>query len=165
MQLCPRPACRYRSKHNTPALAWDTKLAAAAQTWADDCPWGLSDLPYGENMAFGYSSFGDVLDAWYSEVSSSVCGSSSGIQTLRSAGQAGAATLAWHNVVRVPCLDWQGAAGSQRGRLLDDAAVPACMLVSVCSCLTMTGVTLPTSLALVTRASSCGAKAASWAAQ
>jgi hypothetical protein len=63
------PTCRYRSKHNTPALAWDAKLAAAAQAWADSCPWTSSDLPYGENMAFGYDSFGDALDAWYSEVS------------------------------------------------------------------------------------------------
>lgn len=59
---------RYRAKHNAPALAWDTKLAAVAQAWADSCPWGLSDQPYGENMAWGYNGFADAMEAWYSEV-------------------------------------------------------------------------------------------------
>lgn len=62
-------ACSYRAKHNAPALSWDPKLAAVAQSWADSCPAGLSDHPYGENMAWGYKSFIDAAEAWYSEVS------------------------------------------------------------------------------------------------
>lgn len=60
--------CRFRARHGAPTLSWDAKLAAAAQTWADSCPWGHSDSEYGENMAWGYRSFAAVVDAWYNEV-------------------------------------------------------------------------------------------------
>lgn len=59
---------RYRLRHGAAALTWDAKLAAAAQAWADSCPWSLSDSVYGENIAWGYNSFGDAVEAWYSEV-------------------------------------------------------------------------------------------------
>lgn len=67
----------YRTKHGAPGLSWDPKLAAAAQAWADTCPWSYSSeaeggggaVQYGENMGWGYDSFVDVVEAWYSEVS------------------------------------------------------------------------------------------------
>jgi hypothetical protein len=71
LRVCDCPtaiACSYRAKHNAPALSWDPKLAAVAQAWAESCPAGLSDNPYGENMAWGYGSFIDATEAWYSEV-------------------------------------------------------------------------------------------------
>lgn len=60
----------YRAKHSAPALSWDPKLAAAAQAWVHSCPSGLSDNPYGENMAWGYDSFQEAAGAWYAEVGS-----------------------------------------------------------------------------------------------
>lgn len=70
--LCCPCYHRYRAKHNAPALTWDPKIAAVAQSWADSCPWGLSEHKYGENIAWGYNSFGDVLEAWYNEVGTEV---------------------------------------------------------------------------------------------
>lgn len=61
---------KQRSKHGVPALAWDAKLAASAQAWADKCPNGHSGTSgVGENMAWGYANFPAAIDAWYNEVS------------------------------------------------------------------------------------------------
>lgn len=53
-----------------PPLQWDMDIAATATRWATSCPNGHSGAPaLGENMAWGYASIGDVVDAWYNEVS------------------------------------------------------------------------------------------------
>lgn len=68
LTVCCTLTRSYRAKHGAPALSWDTKLAAAAQAWVDSCPSGLSDNPYGENMAWGYDSLQEAAGAWYAEV-------------------------------------------------------------------------------------------------
>ena len=67
---------RVRAKHCAPPLAWSSKLAASAQTWANTirdrgCALGHSGNPrYGENLAAGTSGMLDanaVVGMWYDE--------------------------------------------------------------------------------------------------
>ncbi|GIL49872.1 hypothetical protein Vafri_6154, partial [Volvox africanus] len=59
----------YRSWHSAPPLAWSARLQADAQSWADNCWFEHSDLPYGENLALGHPDILTAIDGWYSEVS------------------------------------------------------------------------------------------------
>lgn len=56
-----------RKKHSAPALTWNTTLASYAQKWSNGCVFKHSGGPYGENLAEGYGSWKDAVDAWYSE--------------------------------------------------------------------------------------------------
>ncbi|KAI8977364.1 hypothetical protein BDF20DRAFT_913699 [Mycotypha africana] len=58
----------FRIKHHAPSLKWDTTLASYAQRWSNKCQFNHSGGPYGENLASGYRSWADVVDAWYGEV-------------------------------------------------------------------------------------------------
>eukprot|EP00775_Hariotina_reticulata_P009864 gene9864-10022_t len=59
----------YRQRHQAAPLAWDDSLASSAATWAAGCPNGHSGYSgVGENMAWGYSTLTDAVDAWYNEV-------------------------------------------------------------------------------------------------
>ncbi|WIA37933.1 hypothetical protein OEZ86_001310 [Tetradesmus obliquus] len=58
-----------RAKHGAPALQWDDAIASTAQSWAAGCPNGHSGTRgVGENMAWGYASLADAVQAWYDEV-------------------------------------------------------------------------------------------------
>ncbi|CAO3655203.1 unnamed protein product [Mucor hiemalis] len=59
---------KLRSKHHSPALKWDTKLAKYAQQWSNKCEFQHSQGPYGENLALGYPTWTSVINGWYSEV-------------------------------------------------------------------------------------------------
>lgn len=60
-----------RALHSAPALTWDTDAYNYAQNYANqyDCSGTLthSHGPYGENLAAGYSTGADAVDAWYNE--------------------------------------------------------------------------------------------------
>jgi len=67
-----------RAQHqNTPALTWSTAMAADAQSWANRGVYEHSKSyqlappagPSGENIAKGYYSLTDAIQAWYDEVS------------------------------------------------------------------------------------------------
>ncbi len=61
----------YRAQHCVPALTWSTKLAAAAQKWADNCWIGHDSKRghIGENIAWGGDRSADsAVKAWYEEV-------------------------------------------------------------------------------------------------
>jgi uncharacterized protein YkwD len=58
-----------RARHGAAPLSWDAPLAAQAQGYADGCPNGHSGMSgVGENLAWGYSSFEEAVNAWYNEV-------------------------------------------------------------------------------------------------
>jgi uncharacterized protein YkwD len=67
---------KYRAKHCAAPLMWSTKLAAAAQKWADSlrdqgCAFGHSGGPYGENLAAGTIGALDpasTVTYWYDEI-------------------------------------------------------------------------------------------------
>lgn len=51
------------------ALGWDDALAASAQAWAGTCSMASSWAPgVGENLAYGYGSWVEAVDAWYRQV-------------------------------------------------------------------------------------------------
>jgi uncharacterized protein YkwD len=56
----------YRERHGVPALTWDAALAQRAQQWADHCQWAHSGP--GENLAMGFLTGPEAVDAWYNEV-------------------------------------------------------------------------------------------------
>jgi uncharacterized protein YkwD len=56
-----------RAKHQAPSLEWDSALARIAQKYVDTCPFGHSDTPYGENLAWGFKSMDLAAAAWYNE--------------------------------------------------------------------------------------------------
>jgi len=59
----------YRARHGSPPLAWDGELEAAARAFTSRCPGGHSGAQgVGENMAWGYRSWQQAVDAWYREV-------------------------------------------------------------------------------------------------
>lgn len=68
-----------RSKHSAPALQWDDTIAQYAQNYANgyDCSMNLkhSGGKYGENLAVGYKSGPDAVQAWYDEVKDYTYGS------------------------------------------------------------------------------------------
>lgn len=63
---------QYRAQHGVGALTWSTKLASAAQAWADKCVFehgGGKALGAGENLAAWSGSSSDVsqgVQMWYS---------------------------------------------------------------------------------------------------
>ncbi|RUS29546.1 CAP domain-containing protein [Jimgerdemannia flammicorona] len=63
---------RYRARHGSPPLVWDTDVASSAEQWASTCS-GMdhphSGGPNGENVGFGYPDWQSVIAAWYNEVS------------------------------------------------------------------------------------------------
>jgi hypothetical protein len=63
-----------RSRHCAPPFTWSTKLAAAAQSWANGCSLSHSNPGarpnQGENLAWGSGSFSTAsssVDRWYGE--------------------------------------------------------------------------------------------------
>ncbi|CAO3611543.1 unnamed protein product [Cunninghamella blakesleeana] len=59
---------KYRSKHRAPALKWDKAIASFAQSHSRKCVFQHSGKKgYGENIAMGYRSWNDVINAWYNE--------------------------------------------------------------------------------------------------
>ena len=71
----------YRAKHGVNPLEWDDNLAQFAADYASGCVFehtggntyrllALTDFlgPYGENLAAGYGSATEAVDAWYNEV-------------------------------------------------------------------------------------------------
>lgn len=58
---------KHRARHGAPPLVWDKTVAASAQAWADRCKFEHSSSGYGENLAWGFSSWQAVVDAWYDE--------------------------------------------------------------------------------------------------
>jgi hypothetical protein len=62
---------QYRAKHQVGPLSWDNTLSSFAQNWANRCNFVHSSGSYGENIAWGHSSFAAAVTDWYSEVSSS----------------------------------------------------------------------------------------------
>jgi uncharacterized protein YkwD len=56
---------QYRQQHQAAALQWDASLAAQASAFIARCPRGHSNTPQvGENLAWGFSSLTDAIDAW-----------------------------------------------------------------------------------------------------
>ena len=69
---------KQRASNGLPALAWDNALSQAAQVRAQECQqvfshtrpdgtdwWTVnSDIMFGENLAKGYDTAGDVVEAW-----------------------------------------------------------------------------------------------------
>ncbi|KAF7723030.1 hypothetical protein EC973_002406 [Apophysomyces ossiformis] len=58
---------KYRADHSAPALKWSNTLANYAQNWSDRCVFKHSYGKYGENLAYGYSSWNEAITAWYDE--------------------------------------------------------------------------------------------------
>ena len=59
----------YRAIHQAPPLVWNLTLASLAQRWTDFCVFQHENDQYGENIALGYPTIKQVIDAWYNEVS------------------------------------------------------------------------------------------------
>jgi uncharacterized protein YkwD len=59
-----------RARHGSPPLAWNMGLVASAQSWANNLAASCSFYHSGpgENLASGYSSWREVMDAFYNEV-------------------------------------------------------------------------------------------------
>lgn len=58
---------KWRALHHAPKLVWDDKLANYAENHARYCVFKHSSSPYGENLAAGYHSIDDAIEAWYEE--------------------------------------------------------------------------------------------------
>jgi len=58
---------QFRVRHHAPKLIWDDELATYAKHHADNCIFKHSSSPYGENLAAGYSSVRQAINAWYQE--------------------------------------------------------------------------------------------------
>lgn len=56
-----------RSKHHAPAMQWDENLARYAARHAAQCEFRHSDGRYGENIAAGFSTTAEAIQAWYNE--------------------------------------------------------------------------------------------------
>ncbi|KAL4960287.1 putative extracellular SCP domain protein Pry1 [Aspergillus stella-maris] len=57
----------YRKAYNASALSWNETLADFARDWAKTCAWEHSGAPYGENLAYGYSTSLSSITAWADE--------------------------------------------------------------------------------------------------
>ncbi|KAL4948287.1 CAP domain-containing protein [Aspergillus filifer] len=57
----------YRKAYNASALSWNNTLADFARDWARTCVWEHSGSPYGENLAYGYSTSLSSITAWADE--------------------------------------------------------------------------------------------------
>jgi uncharacterized protein YkwD len=58
---------KIRVLHHAPKLVWDDELASYAERYANKCEFKHSKTPYGENLAAGYPSIYDAVNAWYAE--------------------------------------------------------------------------------------------------
>jgi Cysteine-rich secretory protein family len=67
MQSALNKTNAFRAQHNATALTWNTSLADAASAWASKCQWEHSGGECGENLALGYPSMADAIDAWGKE--------------------------------------------------------------------------------------------------
>ncbi|KAL1918288.1 uncharacterized protein VTP21DRAFT_2948 [Calcarisporiella thermophila] len=57
---------RLRARHGAPPLTWSDSLANAAQSWANQCRMEHSHGKFGENLAWGSSSWrAAVEESWY----------------------------------------------------------------------------------------------------
>jgi len=101
-----------RSEHCTPALTWDSKLAAGAQQWADRCVWKHSDGgggAYGENLAGGLlgEKAASAVGRWYEEKSNydfSAPGDCLAKGTCESIGETGHFTqVVWRDSKQLGC--------------------------------------------------------------
>ncbi len=61
----------HRALHGVPDLVWSDTVAASAQAFADSCPSGHENPPYGENLAWATNmrTLQEIVDLWYSEES------------------------------------------------------------------------------------------------
>ncbi|KAL4943841.1 CAP domain-containing protein [Aspergillus oleicola] len=59
----------YRKAYNASSLSWNNTLADFAKEWAGKCVWEHSGAPYGENLAYGYSTSISTITAWADEAS------------------------------------------------------------------------------------------------
>lgn len=56
-----------RALHGAPALTWNTDMASYASSISSKCVFEHSGGPYGENLAAGYPTPDDAIEAWYVE--------------------------------------------------------------------------------------------------
>ncbi|KAI5841805.1 CAP domain-containing protein [Morchella snyderi] len=56
-----------RALHGAPALTWDSTMASYATSISAKCVFEHSGGPYGENLAAGYATPEDAIEAWYAE--------------------------------------------------------------------------------------------------
>ena len=56
--------CDCPCRHQVPPVTWDETVAANAVSFIARCPLGHSGGPYGENLAWGFGNWQDVIDAW-----------------------------------------------------------------------------------------------------
>ena len=59
---------KLRSLHGVPPLVWDESLAQFALNHANTCVFAHTSGPYGENLAAGYPSATESIQAWYDEI-------------------------------------------------------------------------------------------------
>lgn len=57
----------YRYEHSASYLAWNDSLASYAQNYSQQCIWAHSHGPPGENLARGYPTVTEAVDAWGNE--------------------------------------------------------------------------------------------------
>ncbi|KAL9076770.1 MAG: hypothetical protein Q9161_000755 [Pseudevernia consocians] len=57
----------YRANYNATALTWNVSLATYAASWASECHFTHSGGAPGENLAEGYATVTDAVDAWGDE--------------------------------------------------------------------------------------------------
>jgi hypothetical protein len=58
---------KYRALHGAPNLVWNDTMATYAKGVSGTCVFEHSGGPYGENLAAGYDTPSDAIDAWYAE--------------------------------------------------------------------------------------------------
>jgi hypothetical protein len=58
---------KYRAIHGAPDLKWNQTMADYAQGVSSNCVFQHSGGSYGENLAAGYDTPADAIDAWYDE--------------------------------------------------------------------------------------------------
>lgn len=59
---------KLRALHGVPPLMWDESLAQFALNHANTCVFAHTSGPYGENLAAGYPSATESIQAWYDEI-------------------------------------------------------------------------------------------------
>ena len=58
---------QFRKLHQAPPLHWDAELAQYAAAYAAQCRFKHSGGKYGENLAAGYRSSKEAIQAWHDE--------------------------------------------------------------------------------------------------
>jgi len=115
---------RWRANYNSPALSWDTEIAAVAQAWADQLAntGGFEhsgNRNYGENLWAGTAgrfSRDSVVDSWGSEVQFWDLGCTGGLDDCCQGGwqKCGHFTaVVWSTTTRVGCGSAVGANGTE----------------------------------------------------